>query len=235
MSFLLEGKVIAVTGGASGIGLAICRRFGLEGARVAVIDMNGDEASRQVKALQCSGIEATAFTCDVSREEECLQTVQSVIDVYGGVDILVNNAGLTQRSAFVDTQTAVYRKIMAVNFFAWAWATLQWQLARQYTAVVGVATLEVIFETPIILGLAWAQRRHQRKEELREAVNLAGVKQLSMAGWGLLLAGVWMNLVTALLEESPGYYTIIGNIPALLEVAALFATVVAMSMHAARV
>ena len=40
MSSLLEGKVVAVTGGASGIGLAICRRFGLEGARVAVIDIN---------------------------------------------------------------------------------------------------------------------------------------------------------------------------------------------------
>jgi NAD(P)-dependent dehydrogenase (short-subunit alcohol dehydrogenase family) len=123
MNPLLEGKVIAVTGGASGIGLAICRRFGREGARVAVIDMNGEEASRQVKALEASGIEATAFTCDVSREEECLQTIQAVIDVYGGIDILVNNAGLTQRSAFVDTQTAVYEKIMAVNFFGALYCT----------------------------------------------------------------------------------------------------------------
>jgi 2-hydroxycyclohexanecarboxyl-CoA dehydrogenase len=113
MNSLLEGKVIAVTGGASGIGLAICRRFGSEGGRVAVIDMNGEEASRQVKALQGSGVQAKAFTCDVSREEECLRTIQAVIDVYGGIDILVNNAGLTQRSAFVDTQTAVYKKIMA--------------------------------------------------------------------------------------------------------------------------
>jgi NAD(P)-dependent dehydrogenase (short-subunit alcohol dehydrogenase family) len=117
MNSLLESKVIAVTGGASGIGLAICRRFGREGCRVAVIDMNGEEASRQAKALQESGVDATAFTCDVSREDECVQTIQAVVDAYGGIDILVNNAGLTQRSAFVDTQTAVYRKIMDVNFF----------------------------------------------------------------------------------------------------------------------
>jgi 3-hydroxybutyrate dehydrogenase len=113
MNSLLKGKVIAVTGGASGIGLAICKRFGHEGARVAVIDMNGEEASRQVKALQGSGIEATSFNCDVGREGKCLQTIQAVIDAYGGIDILVNNAGLTQRSAFVDTQTAVYEKIVA--------------------------------------------------------------------------------------------------------------------------
>ena len=123
MHFSQEGKVIAVTGGASGIGLAICRRFGREGCRVAVIDMNGEEASRQVKALKESGVEATAFTCDVSHEEECLKTVQAVIDVYGGIDILVNNAGLTQRSAFVDTQTAVYKKVMDVNFFGALYCT----------------------------------------------------------------------------------------------------------------
>jgi NAD(P)-dependent dehydrogenase (short-subunit alcohol dehydrogenase family) len=92
MNALLKGKVMAVTGGASGIGLAICRRFGREGVRVALIDMNGEEASRQVEALHGSGIEATAFTCDVSQEEECLRTIQAVIDVYGGIDILVNNA-----------------------------------------------------------------------------------------------------------------------------------------------
>ncbi len=123
MSALMEGKVIAVTGGASGIGLAICRLFGSEGARVAVIDMNQDEALRQAELLLEAGIEATAFTCDVSREEECSNAIQAIIDVYKGIDILVNNAGLTQRSAFIDTQSAVYRKIMDVNFFGALYCT----------------------------------------------------------------------------------------------------------------
>jgi hypothetical protein len=48
---------------------------------VAFIDMNGDESSRQVKALQESGIKARAFTCDVSREEECSKAIQAVIDI----------------------------------------------------------------------------------------------------------------------------------------------------------
>jgi len=119
----LKGKVIAVTGGASGIGLAICRRFGREGAKVALIDMNGDEALRQVKALKESGIEAGAFTCDVSREEECSKTIQAVIETFEGIDILVNNAGLTQRSGFIDTTPEVYRKVMAVNFFGALYCT----------------------------------------------------------------------------------------------------------------
>jgi NAD(P)-dependent dehydrogenase (short-subunit alcohol dehydrogenase family) len=59
----------------------------------------------------------------VSREEECQQTIQTVLNAYGGIDILVNNAGLTQRSAFVDTQTAVYQKVMSVNFFGALYCT----------------------------------------------------------------------------------------------------------------
>jgi len=119
----MAGKVIAVTGGASGIGLAISRLFGSEGAMVVLIDMNGEEASRQAKLLRESGIEAAAFTCDVSREEECSRAIQAIIDAYKGIDILVNNAGLVQRSAFVDTQSAVYRKIMDVNFFGALYCT----------------------------------------------------------------------------------------------------------------
>ncbi len=123
MSASMAGKVIAVTGAASGIGLAICWLFGSQGARVAIIDMNGDEAERQAKLMRESRIEATAFTCNVSREEECSSTIQAIIDLYKGIDILVNNAGLTQRSAFVDTQSAVYRKIMDVNFFGALYCT----------------------------------------------------------------------------------------------------------------
>ena len=111
------GKVIAVTGAASGIGLAICRRFGRAGGRLALIDMDEEGVRRQTKALQAMGMEAAAFACDISREEDCRLTIQSVLTLYGGIDLLVNNAGITQRSAFIHTDTAVYHKIMAVNFF----------------------------------------------------------------------------------------------------------------------
>jgi NAD(P)-dependent dehydrogenase (short-subunit alcohol dehydrogenase family) len=178
MSSLLEGKFIAVTGGASGIGLAICRRFGLEGARVAVIDMNGEETSRQVKALQCSGIEATAYTCDVSQEEECIQTIQSIIDFYGGVDILVNNAGLTQRSAFVDTQTAVYRKIMAVNFFGALYCTkaaIKSLVERQGVIVV---TSSHAGYAPLLGRTGYSASKHALHglfESLRTEIKSSGV------------------------------------------------------------
>ncbi len=68
---------------------------------------------------------------------------------------------------------------------------------------------------------------------MREGINLATVKRLYAAGWALLLAGVCMNLVTALLQEDLGYYTVIGNFPALLQVVALLTTAWAIGLHAA--
>jgi len=183
MNPLLEGKVIAVTGGASGIGLAICRRFGREGARVAVIDMNGEEASRQAQALQGSGIEAKAFTCDVSREEECSQTIQAVIDVYGGIDILVNNAGLTQRSAFVDTQTAVYRKIMDVNFFGALYCTKAAIKSLIERRGVIVVTSSHAGYAPLLGRTAYSASKHALHglfESLRTEVKDAGVHVLML-------------------------------------------------------
>ena len=136
---VMKGKVVAVTGGASGIGLAICRRFGREGARIAIIDADAKEAQRQQRALRESTLEATAFLCDVSDEEDCIRTFDAVIKNFGGIDILVNNAGITQRSAFLDTQTRVYRKIMAVNFFGALYCTkaaISSLIARNGTIVV---------------------------------------------------------------------------------------------------
>jgi len=183
MNPLLEGKVIAVTGGASGIGLAICGRFGREGARVAVIDMNGEEALRQAQALQESGIEAKAFTCDVSREEECLKTIQAVIDGYGGIDILVNNAGLTQRSAFVDTQTAVYKKIMDVNFFGALYCTKAAIKSLIERRGVIVVTSSHAGYAPLLGRTAYSASKHALHglfESLRTEVKDAGVHVLML-------------------------------------------------------
>ncbi|MBN1381004.1 MAG: SDR family oxidoreductase [Deltaproteobacteria bacterium] len=178
METTLKDKVIAVTGGASGIGLAVCRRFGREGVRVALIDMNGEEASRQAEALRASGIEAKAFTCDISREVECRRTIQAVIETYGGIDILVNNAGVTQRSAFIETETSVYRKVMDVNFFGALYCTkaaIQNLIDRRGVIVV---TSSHAGYAPLLGRTGYSASKHALHglfESLRAEVQDAGV------------------------------------------------------------
>ena len=116
-------KVVVVTGAASGIGAAICNRFAREGSRVMLLDMDEAGAKAAAEKLRESGIDAQGYGCDVAHEQECRTVIHQVIDQQGGIDILVNNAGITQRSAFVDTDSSVFRKVMDVNFFGSLYCT----------------------------------------------------------------------------------------------------------------
>jgi len=112
-----QNKVVVVTGAASGIGNAICRKFAREGARIGLLDMDAKGVQAASDKLRASGADTVGIRCDVVDEGECTSAMKEIISVYGGIDVLVNNAGITQRSAFIDTQTSVYRRVMDVNFF----------------------------------------------------------------------------------------------------------------------
>ena len=117
MSNEFNNKVIVVTGAASGIGAAICDRFAREGASIMLLDRDEAAVKAAADRLKTNGVDAEGYRCDVAGEEECTAVMEQVIERCGGIDVLVNNAGITQRSAFVDTRTSVYRKVMDVNFF----------------------------------------------------------------------------------------------------------------------
>jgi len=115
----MKDRIIVVTGAASGIGAAICRRFGRENTKIAMLDMDEAALNGQTAALQAKGQEAFPIACDVTREESCARAMEDVIKRYGGIDILVNCAGTTLRAAFVDCTVSVLRKVMDVNFFGY--------------------------------------------------------------------------------------------------------------------
>ncbi len=119
----LKDKIAIVTGGASGIGLAVCREFLRLGARIAILDM--DQNSLDARAEEFSGSEGEVMTlcCDVRREDSCRAAVDSVFHRFGRLDILFNNAGITQRGLFEKTRTRVFEQVMAVNFFGSLYCT----------------------------------------------------------------------------------------------------------------
>src|SRR6266478_7401286 len=91
LDFSLKDKRALVTGGASGIGAAICDAFVAKGARVAVVDLNDSAAKAKAKAL---GGGARSFACDVSDLASVHRAVDGALAAFGGVDILVNSAGV---------------------------------------------------------------------------------------------------------------------------------------------
>lgn len=92
---LLDGKIAIVTGGATGIGEAISKRFVSDGARVVVAGLPGDPVDAVVAEAGGDAV-AVGFTGDLAEPEAAQACVQAALDAFGGLNVLVNNAGIFQ-------------------------------------------------------------------------------------------------------------------------------------------
>ena len=110
----LAGKVAIVTGAGSGMGEAIARTYAREGARVAVLDVDGDAARRVAKDI---GQQNTiAIECDVTKAADLARAVSDTKKAFGKIDILVNNAGVTHvNKPLMEIAEQEFDRVFAVN------------------------------------------------------------------------------------------------------------------------
>lgn len=108
----LRGKTAIVTGGAGGIGSAICRRLAEEGAKVGVFDLRADAASTIATQI---GNGASAHAVDITDHAAVANAVAAFEAHVGPTDILVNNAGWDKFAYFLDTDPELWDRIIAIN------------------------------------------------------------------------------------------------------------------------
>lgn len=125
---MLNGKVIMVTGGGSGIGEAASHVFARHGAKVLVTDIEGDKAEAVARALREGGAEAVAVRVDVTVEAECAAAVQQARQAFGRLDGAFNNAGFGCPEKLTHEQDeATFRRVLDANLMG-VWFCLKHQL-----------------------------------------------------------------------------------------------------------
>jgi NAD(P)-dependent dehydrogenase (short-subunit alcohol dehydrogenase family) len=156
----VQGKVVVITGGAGGIGAALAWKFGREGGRIALIDVDEAEVKNREKELQEAGVTAFAQKGDIASESECALAITEVIRRFGGIDILINNAGISHRGRFRDAEIATIRKVMEVNFFGSVMCTkaaLESLLIRRGMVIV-ISSIAGL--TPVLGRTAYCASKH---------------------------------------------------------------------------
>ena len=176
------GRVVIVTGGASGIGRSICLAFADSGARVVCADVN--DPGESFPATVAHRI------CDTSDEQQCQQTVDQVINEFGAVDVLVNNAAIQPRASYrpIDQlATEVWNRMVAVNLSGYAFMA-KYALRQMRRAQSGV-----------IVNIASGQaHRTAREVGVYGPIKAANVMQTRQ--WGVEYAREGIRVVSV----SPG-------------------------------
>ncbi|TAM54160.1 MAG: glucose 1-dehydrogenase [Burkholderiaceae bacterium] len=203
----LKGKVAIVTGGNSGIGLAIVLELARQGANIAIDYVaNPDAAEELEKQVSALGDLVIGVEADVSKVADLQRLVTTTVQAFGRVDIMVNNAGVETRTSVLDTTEAQYEKVLDINLKSAFFGT---QLAAQQMIKQGgggriINITSVHEDWPMPGNTAYCLS----KGGMRMLTRTAGVE---LAPHGILVVGVGPGAVATPIN------TATMNDPALLQ------------------
>ena len=176
MTESLEGKIVAITGGTTGIGRALIDAFIKKGAKIATCGRSQDKLYHL--QVQYSTQLLHTIVADVSNEQDCRRFIDSTIEVFGGIDVLVNNAGISMRALVEDTDLYTIKKVMDINFWGTVYCTkfaLPSIIERKGT-IVGVSSIAGYRGLPGRSGYSASKHAiHGFLEALRTEVMNRGV------------------------------------------------------------
>ncbi|WP_077211750.1 3-oxoacyl-ACP reductase FabG [Bacillus dakarensis] len=147
MTERFDGRTAFVTGGSRGIGKAIVERFAMEGAKVAIIDVN-EQALRETEAeLKEKGFSVYAKVASVTEKDQVEQAMQEVAEKFGSVDILVNNAGVIRDNLLFKMTDEDWLTVMDIHlkgaFYA-ARAAQQYMVKNKYGRIINISSTSAL-------------------------------------------------------------------------------------------
>ena len=152
MTGRLAGKVAYISGGATGMGGAASTLFAAEGAKVAIIDLNIDEARARVEEIRRAGGEAVAVAADVSDADAVAQAVREAEKAFGPATVLFNHAGSIVIKPFLETTEEEWDRLHAINvksMFLMTRAVLPGMIASSGGSIVCTSSISAVAATPM--------------------------------------------------------------------------------------
>ena len=114
----LEGKVVVITGGNSGVGAATAKLFAQEGA-IVVISARRAQALAEVEVeIKANGGTVLSIPTDISKVEDCDNLIETTVATFGKIDVLVNNAGIIKRIPMTETKVEEFKQVINVDLVA---------------------------------------------------------------------------------------------------------------------
>jgi NAD(P)-dependent dehydrogenase (short-subunit alcohol dehydrogenase family) len=147
------GKVVLVTGGSSGIGLAAAHKFAEAGATTLICGRDPDKLQEACQEAQARGYEFIAYPADIADMADCDRFVKLLIENHGGVDFLINNAGRSIRRAIESSYDRFhdFERTMQLNYFGCLRVTmglLPGMVAKRKGHVVNISSIGVLTNAP---------------------------------------------------------------------------------------
>jgi len=194
----LVGKVAVVTGGNSGIGMAVTLELARQGASVVIDYIAHPESTEALeRKIHALGDNAIGVKADVSKISELQKLVDAAVQEFGRLDIMVNNAGIETRTSVLDTTEEQYEKVLAVNlksaFFGTQLAALQMIKQGGGGRVINISSVHEDWPMPGNIAYCLS------KGGMRMLTRTAGVE---LAPYNILVAGIGPGAVATPINVS---------------------------------
>ena len=167
-----SGKIVIVTGGANGIGLACAERFARDGAHVVVADIDEKAGEDATAAIIAQGGSASFVHCDVGKKLDVRNMVATTVDSHEKIDILINNAGIIAGGDFLEISEKDFDRVIRVNLKGAF-------LAGQCVARRMVEQVEAGGEPGVIVNMSSVNARLAIPTQVPYTVSKGGMRQLT--------------------------------------------------------